>query len=145
MGSARAIFDEPHHVSLELGAAQALADANVTTAFKLADPRCRIATRAQPQSYLLRAGGSFRMRNRLPFRMSFPHLSWRQIVSPQTDGCLYGERTAAAASRNCSHRQRARFYRVATGYRSPARWRSTKLSKRIGLVGCDRKLGGMGE
>ena len=52
MADVRTIFDEPHHQSLELLAAQALAENNISTAFKLADRRCRILPLPEPHSYL---------------------------------------------------------------------------------------------
>jgi len=55
------IFDEPHHHTLELMAARALANGDAATAFALADRRCR--TRPAPSSYcyVLRAEASHRM------------------------------------------------------------------------------------
>ena len=56
------IYDQPHHRDLELLAAQALARNDYARAFELSDRRCRIAPAPQPNSYLLRAEASFRMR-----------------------------------------------------------------------------------
>jgi GT2 family glycosyltransferase len=61
MADDRTIFDEPHHQSLELLAAQALSDGNISTAFKLADRRCRILPVPQPHCYVLRGEASFQM------------------------------------------------------------------------------------
>ncbi|WP_158814054.1 glycosyltransferase [Methylocapsa sp. S129] len=61
MASDRTIFDEPHHQSLELLAARALADNNPMTAFRLADRRCRISPAPEPHSYILRAEAARRM------------------------------------------------------------------------------------
>ncbi len=55
----RTIFDEPHHQSLELLAAQALAASDTTTAFKLADRRCRIVPTPEAHCYLLRGEASY--------------------------------------------------------------------------------------
>lgn len=57
----RTIFDEPHHQSLELLAAQALADGNVATAFRLADRRCRILPAPEPHCYVLRSEASYNL------------------------------------------------------------------------------------
>ena len=61
MADDRTIFDEPHHQSLELLAAQALSDGNIATAFKLADRRCRILPVPEPHCYVLRGEASFQM------------------------------------------------------------------------------------
>lgn len=61
MADDRTIFDEPHHQSLELLSAQALAEGNAATAFKLADRRCRILPQPEPHSYLLRAEAFYRL------------------------------------------------------------------------------------
>ena len=61
MADNRSIFDEPHHQSLELLAAQALSEGNFATAFKLADRRCRIPPAPEPHCYLLRGTASFQM------------------------------------------------------------------------------------
>jgi O-antigen biosynthesis protein len=61
MVDVRTIFDEPHHQSLELLAAQALAENNVTAAFKLADRRCRILPLPESHSYVLRGEASYRL------------------------------------------------------------------------------------
>ena len=55
----RTIFDEPHHQSLELLAAQALSNGNAETAFRLADRRCRILPQPEPHCYVLRGEASF--------------------------------------------------------------------------------------
>lgn len=55
----RTIFDEPHHQSLELLAAQALAAGDAVTAFKLADRRCRILPMPEAHCYLLRGDASY--------------------------------------------------------------------------------------
>lgn len=55
------IFDEPHHLALELLAAKALAENHPERAFELSDRRCRIAPTPQPHCYLLRAEASFRL------------------------------------------------------------------------------------
>jgi GT2 family glycosyltransferase len=55
-------IDHPHHHDLELLAAQALARNDYARAFELSDRRCRIAPAPQPNSYLLRAESSFRMK-----------------------------------------------------------------------------------
>jgi O-antigen biosynthesis protein len=59
MADDRTIFDEPHHQSLELLAARALAAGDNATAFKLADRRCRIMPPPEPHCYVLRAEASF--------------------------------------------------------------------------------------
>jgi tetratricopeptide (TPR) repeat protein len=59
--SGTTIFDEPHHLALELLAAKALADNNAERAFELSDRRCRIRPTPQPHCYLLRAEASFRL------------------------------------------------------------------------------------
>ena len=56
------IFDEPHHQSLELLAAQALAEGNSAAAFRFADRRCRILPQPEPHCYILRSEASFKMR-----------------------------------------------------------------------------------
>jgi O-antigen biosynthesis protein len=61
MADERTIFDEPHHQSLELLAAQALSDGNIATAFRLADRRCRILPIPEPHCYVLRGDASFQM------------------------------------------------------------------------------------
>jgi O-antigen biosynthesis protein len=61
MASVRTIFDEPHHRSLELLAAQALTQNDAATAFRLADRCCRISPRPDPHSYLLRSDAFFRL------------------------------------------------------------------------------------
>ena len=57
----RTIFDEPHHQSLELLAARALADGNIATAFRLADRRCRILPAPEPHCYVLRGEASYNL------------------------------------------------------------------------------------
>jgi O-antigen biosynthesis protein len=59
MADEHSIFDEPHHQSLELLAAQALAEGNFAVAFKLADRRCRILPTPEPHCYLLRGEASY--------------------------------------------------------------------------------------
>jgi GT2 family glycosyltransferase len=59
MAGDRTIFDEPHHQSLELLAAQALSNGNAGTAFRLADRRCRILPQPEPHCYVLRGEASF--------------------------------------------------------------------------------------
>ena len=61
MAAARTILDEPHHQSLELLAALALADGNLESAFKYADRRCRILPAPEPHCYVLRGEASFQM------------------------------------------------------------------------------------
>ncbi len=61
MFSGTTIFDEPHHLALELLAAKALADNEAERAFELSDRRCRIEPTPQPHCYLLRAEASFRL------------------------------------------------------------------------------------
>ncbi len=61
MAGDRTIFDEPHHQSLELLAAQALAEGNIAAAFKFADRRCRILPLPEPHCYVLRGEASFQM------------------------------------------------------------------------------------
>jgi GT2 family glycosyltransferase len=61
MAGDRTIFDEPHHQSLELLAANALAEGDIATAFKLADRRCRILPTPEAHCYLLRAEAFYRL------------------------------------------------------------------------------------
>jgi len=61
MAVKRTIFDQPHHQSLELLATQALADGNISRAFKFADRRCRILPLPEPHCYVLRSEALFRM------------------------------------------------------------------------------------
>jgi len=61
MADDRTIFDEPHHQSLELLAAQALAAGNIAAAFRLADRRCRILPTPEPHCYLLRGDASYNL------------------------------------------------------------------------------------
>jgi O-antigen biosynthesis protein len=61
MAADRTILDEPHHQSLELLAARALADGNLEPAFKYADRRCRILPAPEPHCYVLRGEASFQM------------------------------------------------------------------------------------
>ena len=61
MENGRTIFDEPHHQSLEVLAAQALADGNAKAAFRLADRRCRILPLPEPHCFVLRGEASFKM------------------------------------------------------------------------------------
>ncbi len=61
MADVRTIFDEPHHQSLELLAAQALAENNNAVAFKLADRRCRILPLPEPHCYVLRGEARYRL------------------------------------------------------------------------------------
>lgn len=61
MANSPTIFDEPHHQSLELLCARALASGDVATAFRLADRRCRIPPLPEPHCYVLRAEALFRM------------------------------------------------------------------------------------
>jgi O-antigen biosynthesis protein len=56
-----AIFDEPHHQSLELAAARALASGEITMAFILADRRCRIAPAPGAHCHVLRAEACYRL------------------------------------------------------------------------------------
>ncbi|MGA2795230.1 MAG: glycosyltransferase, partial [Roseiarcus sp.] len=60
----RTILDDPHHQSLELLAARALAEGDCATAFSLADRRCRIAPPPEPHSYVLRAQAAYQMGDR---------------------------------------------------------------------------------
>ncbi len=60
----RTVFDDPHHQSLELLAARALAEGDCATAFSLADRRCRIAPPPEPHCYLLRAQAAYQMGDR---------------------------------------------------------------------------------
>jgi GT2 family glycosyltransferase len=60
----RTILDEPHHQSLELAAASALAGGDCATAFRLADRRCRIAPPPEPHSFVLRGLAAYRMGER---------------------------------------------------------------------------------
>jgi len=62
--SERTILDDPHHRSLELLAARALAEGDSATAFALADRRCRIPPPPEPHSYLLRAQAAHQMGDR---------------------------------------------------------------------------------
>jgi GT2 family glycosyltransferase len=55
------IFDEPHHQSLELLSARALANGDIPAAFRYADRRCRIPPLAEPHCFVLRAEALFRM------------------------------------------------------------------------------------
>jgi O-antigen biosynthesis protein len=57
----RTIFDEPHHESLELLAAVALADGNIAPGFRMADRRCRIAPVPEAHCYVLRGEASYQM------------------------------------------------------------------------------------
>ena len=61
MENGRTIFDEPHHQSLELLAAQALADGNAKAAFRFADRRCRVLPVPEPHCFVLRGEASFKM------------------------------------------------------------------------------------
>ncbi|MDX8500849.1 glycosyltransferase [Mesorhizobium sp. VK4C] len=54
-------FEEPHHHSLELLAAQALARGEAEAAFKFADRRCRVRPHPEPRSYVLRGEALFRL------------------------------------------------------------------------------------
>ncbi|MDX8482951.1 glycosyltransferase [Mesorhizobium sp. VK24D] len=54
-------FEEPHHHSLELLAAQALARGEAEAAFKFADRRCRVRPYPEPRSYVLRGEALFRL------------------------------------------------------------------------------------
>ncbi|MDX8456001.1 glycosyltransferase [Mesorhizobium sp. VK9D] len=54
-------FEEPHHHSLELLAAQALARGEAEAAFKFADRRCRVRPHPEPRSYVLRGQALFRL------------------------------------------------------------------------------------
>lgn len=60
----RTIFDEPHHQSLELLAAQALAEGNVAAAFRLVDRRCRILPTPEPHCYVLRGEAFYNLGNK---------------------------------------------------------------------------------
>ena len=55
------LFDEPHYLSLELLASQALISGDAFTAFKFADRRCRIAPSSKSYSYLLRGEALFQI------------------------------------------------------------------------------------
>lgn len=55
------IFDEPHHQSLEILSARALASGDVALAFRYADRRCRIPPLPEPHCFVLRAEALFRM------------------------------------------------------------------------------------
>ena len=57
----RTIFDEPHCQSLEILAAQALAEDDAAAAFRLADRRCRIQPAPEPHCYVLRAEALYRL------------------------------------------------------------------------------------
>ncbi|MGO9759154.1 MAG: glycosyltransferase family 2 protein [Roseiarcus sp.] len=61
----RAIIDEPHHQSLELLAAHALAEGDGATAFMFADRRCRIAPPPEAHCYVLRAEAAHQMGDRV--------------------------------------------------------------------------------
>ncbi len=61
MADDRTIFDEPHHQSLELLAAHALAAGNIAAAFKHADRRCRILPTPEPHCYVLRGEASYNL------------------------------------------------------------------------------------
>jgi GT2 family glycosyltransferase len=65
MADDRTIFDEPHHQSLELLAARALANGDPMAAFRLADRRCRINPAPEPHSYILRAEAARRLGDRV--------------------------------------------------------------------------------
>ncbi len=56
-----AIFEEPHHQTLELLSVRALASGDIATAFRLSDRRCRIKPTPEPHCYVLRADAQFRM------------------------------------------------------------------------------------
>jgi GT2 family glycosyltransferase len=58
------ILEEPHHQSLELAAAAALAEGDCAIAFRLADRRCRIAPPPEPHSFVLRGLAAYRMGER---------------------------------------------------------------------------------
>jgi O-antigen biosynthesis protein len=55
----RTIFDEPHHQSLEILAAKALAAGDAVAAFKLADRRCRVLPSPEAHCYVMRAEASY--------------------------------------------------------------------------------------
>ena len=57
-------FDEPHHQSLELLAARAIADGDFATAYKLADRRCRVPPSPGSRAYVLRAHAAFHVGER---------------------------------------------------------------------------------
>ena len=61
---APAVFDEPHHQSLELLAARALENGDFLTAYMLSDRRCRIPPVSKPHCYVLRAIASFELGER---------------------------------------------------------------------------------
>ena len=52
---------EPHHQALELACARALARGDLSTAFRLADRRCRIRPWPEPHSHVLRAEALHRL------------------------------------------------------------------------------------
>src|SRR5580704_6585442 len=57
----RTLFDDPHHHSLELLAARALAVGDAADAFKYVDRRCRISPLPGVHAYVMRAEALFRM------------------------------------------------------------------------------------
>jgi GT2 family glycosyltransferase len=53
------LFDDPHHLSLELLASQALVSGDIVSAFRFADRRCRVAPDPESYCYLLRSEALF--------------------------------------------------------------------------------------
>src|SRR5579871_3564812 len=64
MTSDLTVFHEPHHQSLELGAARSLARGDFAAAYRLADRRCRIAPKPEPHCFVLRADALFGLQKR---------------------------------------------------------------------------------
>ena len=58
------ILQEPHHQTLELLSARALASGDIASAFAFADRRCRIPPLAEPHCFILRADALYRMGER---------------------------------------------------------------------------------
>src|ERR1700738_1509263 len=64
MASDLTIFNDPHHQSLERGAARSLTRGDFATAHRLGDRRCRIPPRPEPHCYVLRADALFGLQER---------------------------------------------------------------------------------
>ena len=90
----RTIFDEPHCQSLEILAAQALAEDDAAAAFRLADRRCRIQPTPEPHCYFCALRLSTVSEPKLPLLLILSkQLRLFPIILPPIAGCLHG-RTA---------------------------------------------------
>ncbi len=143
----RAIFDEPHHQSLELLAARALSEGNIATAFKLADRRCRIPPTPGPHCYVLRGEAYFQMGRKAA---AIADIVKALEIAP--DNVLANRRMLAWAKQR-QHKMEAAFALIDQETNLVSLRKAINILRKYGqrnfakvtiLRGRDRRMGGMG-